>query len=159
MNEVIVKRTVIFSLIMGACAGLLSVIPAIIGFALFFLIFLCAPSLIFYMKKNEKHLAFIDTRQGAILGAIIGFFTTVGFFTAFCPMVCVLHLIFKNYYSYAIPDMIQTSLWLLFVIVLMCAFIFAMTNSASGMGIAWVLSYFEKKPENSDARLDIKIDD
>jgi len=68
-------------------------------------------------------------------------------------------LIFKKYYSYAIPDMIQTGLWLLFVIIFMVALIFAMTNSASGMGTSWILGYIEKKPQNHDAQLDIEIND
>ncbi|MBQ8847642.1 MAG: hypothetical protein IJ003_01710 [Candidatus Gastranaerophilales bacterium] len=159
MNELIAKRIAIFSVIFGAVIGLIAVIPPLIGMCLFVLSFLSAPILILYMKKNEKYLGFIDNQQGAILGAISGFFTTVGFFVTFCPMVCILHLIFKKYYSYAIPDMIQTGLWLLFVIIFMVALIFAMTNSASGMGTSWILGYIEKKPQNHDAQLDIEIND
>ena len=159
MNELIAKRIAIFSVIFGAVIGLIAVIPPLIGMCLFVLSFLSAPILILYMKKNEKFLGFIDNQQGAILGAISGFFTTVGFFVTFCPMVCILHLIFKKYYSYAIPDMVQTGLWLLFVIIFMVALIFAMTNSASGMGTSWILGYIEKKPQNHDAQLDIEIND
>ena len=159
MNEVIARRIAIFSVIFGAVIGLIAVIPPLIGMCLFILSFLSAPILILYMKKNEKYLGFIDNQQGAILGAISGFFTTIGFFVTFCPMVCILHLIFKKYYSYAIPDMIQTGLWLLFVIIFMVALIFAMTNAASGMGTSWLLGYIEKKPQNHDAQLDIEIND
>lgn len=159
MNEIIAKRAVIFSLILGAVLGLISLIPAIIGFALFTLSFLASVIVILYMKQNEKHLGIIDNQQGAILGGLIGFFATIGFFASFSPMVCILKMIFKSYYSYAIPYAIQDALWLFFIIIFMVGIIFAMTNSASGMGIAFVLNKFEQLPKDSDAPLDIKIED
>ncbi len=159
MNEIVAKRACIFSLILGAIIGLISLIPQAIGAMLFVLSFLSSAIVIFYMKKNEKHLGFLTNEQGAILGGLIGFFSGAGFFASFCPMVCILHLIFKGYYSYAIPYMLNDAMWLFFVVVLMVCFIFALTNAASGMGIAYVLNYFEKKPDNHDAPLDIKIED
>ena len=75
-------------------------------------------------------------------------------------MVCILRLIFKErYYSYAIPDIITEAFWLFVVIVLMVSIIFALTNSAVGMGVAFMLNKIEDKPENYDAPLDIKIED
>ena len=104
-------------------------------------------------------MAYLTNEQGAILGGIIGFFSTVGFFITFSPMVCILRMISAKYYAYMIPDMLNNALWLFFVIIFMVGFIFALTNSATGMGIAWLLGRIEKKPENYDARLDIKIED
>ena len=160
MNQVVVKRAAIFSLILGAILGLIALFPSVIGFSLFAVSFLAAIIVILYMKKNEKHLGIIDNEQGAILGGIIGFFNGVGFFAAFSPMVCILRLIFKEkYYSYAIPDIITEAFWLFVVIVLMVSIIFALTNSAVGMGVAFMLNKIEDKPENYDAPLDIKIED
>ncbi len=160
MNQVVVKRAAIFSLILGAILGLIALFPSVIGFSLFAVSFLAAIIVILYMKKNEKHLGIIDNEQGAILGGIIGFFSGVGFFAAFSPMVCILRLIFKErYYSYAIPDIITEAFWLFVVIVLMVSIIFALTNSAVGMGVAFMLNKIEDKPENYDAPLDIKIED
>ena len=45
------------------------------------------------------------------------------------------------------------------VVFLMVGLIFALTNSATGMGTTWIIGYFEKKPQDYDARLDIKIED
>ena len=160
MNQVVVKRAAIFSLILGAILGLIALFPSVIGFSLFAVSFLAAIIVILYMKKNEKHLGIIDNEQGAILGGIIGFFSGVGFFAAFSPMVCILRLIFKErYYSYAIPDIITEAFWLFVVIVLMVSIIFALTNSAVGMGVAFMLNKIEDKPENYDTPLDIKIED
>lgn len=159
MNILIAKRASLFSLILGALIGLISLVPMVIGLSLFTLAFLCSPIVILYMKKNEKYLGIITNEQGAILGAIIGFCAAAGFFASFSPLVCVLHFIFKSYYAYAIPDMFSMGLWLFFVILIMVGIIFAMTNSVSAMGISWLLGHTEKKPENYDAPLNIEIED
>ena len=159
MNELVVKRASIFALILGATIGLASLIPALIGLGLFLLSILVAPIVIIFMNKDEKHLGILNNEQGAILGGFIGFFSTIGFFAAFSPMVCILHLIFKTYYSYTIPDMLNTASWLFFVIVFTVSFIFALTNAASGMGMIYLLNKIEKKPQRNDAQLDIEIND
>ena len=159
MNQVIAKRTAIFSLILGAFIGLLSLFPFLIGFCLFMLAFFSSVIIMLFMRKNEKHIAYLTNEQGAIMGGIIGFFTTIGFFITFAPMVSIIHLIFKKYYSYMIPDMLTSALWLFFVIVFMVALIFALTNSATGMGTAWLLGNIQQKPQHHDAPLDIKIED
>ena len=98
MNQIVVKRAAIFSLILGAALGLLALFPSVIGFSLFIVAFLSSAIVILYMKKNEKHLGIINNEQGAILGGIIGFFSGVGFFASFSPMVCILRMIFKEKY-------------------------------------------------------------
>ena len=157
MNQLIAQKTALFSLIFGAIIGLLSIIPPFIGLTLFILAFCSSAIIMPYMKKNEKHVAYLTNEQGAIMGGIIGFCATLGFFATFSPMVCIMKMIFKGYYTYMIPDMLANALWLFFVIVFMVSLIFAMTNSVAGMGITWVLGHIEKKHENYDARLDIKI--
>ena len=160
MNELVIKRAAIFSLILGATLGLLALFPSVIGFSLFIVSFLAAAIIILYMKRNDKHLGIIDNEQGAILGGIIGFFSGIGFFVAFSPMVCILRLIFKEkYYSYAIPDIITEAFWLFVIIVVMVSIIFALTNSAVGMGTAFMLNKIEEKPKDYDVPLDIKIED
>ena len=158
MNEIIVKRAFIFSLLLGASIGILSLIPSLIALSIFVLLPLSAPIVIIYMKKNEKYISFLDYVQSAILGGFIGFAATLGFFASFSPLVCVLKLIIKTYYAYMIPDMLSGALWLFIIIVLFVAFIFAMVNSVSAMGLTWIYSYFEKKPEDEN-RLDITIED
>ncbi len=159
MNQLIAKRTAIFSIILGAIVGLVSLLPFLIGISLFSLAFFSSVVVMLYMKKDEKHISYLTNEQGAIMGGLIGFFSTIGFFLTFSPMVCILHLIFRNYYSYMIPDMLKDALWLFVVVVFMVGIIFALTNSATGMGLCWFLSHIEKKPENLDARLDIKIEE
>ena len=159
MNQLIIKRASIFSLILGAVLGLIALFPFAIGFVIFLLGFLSSVAIILYMKKNEKHLGIIDNEQGAILGGIIGFCSGVGFFVSFAPMVSILKLIFKDYYAYAIPYVLEEAFWLFLVIVFIVAFIFALTNSATGMATAFLLNKFEEKPKVYDAPLDNKIED
>ena len=159
MNQVIAKKTAIFAIILGAIIGIISLFPFFIGFSLFILSFFSSTIVMLYMKKDEKHIAYLTNEQGAIMGGIIGFFATIGFFLTFSPMVCILKMIFKAYYSYMIPDMLKDAIWLFVVLVFMVGVIFALTNSATGMGTTWILSHIEKEPENLDARLDIKIED
>ena len=159
MNQIIAKKAAVFAFILGAMIGIVSLLPFLIGFSLFTLSFFSSVIVMAYMKKGEKHVSYLTNEQGAIMGGMIGFFATVGFFVTFSPMVSILHLIFKKYYSYMIPDMLSNALWLFFVIVFMVAFIFALTNATTGMGLTWILSKIEKEPQNLDARLDIKIED
>jgi len=159
MNQIIAKRAAVFALILGAVLGLISLVPAFVGLGIFVLSVFSSVIVMLYMKKNEKHVAYLTNEQGAIMGGIIGFFATVGFAFSFCPMVCILKLIFKTYYSYIIPDLLKDAIWLFFVLLFMIAFIFALINSTTGMGTTWILNRIEKKPENLDARLDIKIED
>ena len=51
-----------------------------------------------------------------------------------------------------------SALWLFFVVVFMVALVFAATNAASAMGLAWFYSHFEQSPDD-EQRLDIKIED
>ena len=159
MNQIIAKKAAIFALILGAMVGIASLLPFLIGFSLFALSFFSSVAVMLYMKNGEKHISYLTNEQGAILGGLIGFFATIGFFVTFSPMVSILHLIFKKYYSYMIPDMLSSAFWLFCVIVFMVAFIFALTNAATGMGVAWISSKVQKQPQNIDARLDIKIED
>ncbi len=159
MNQIIAKKATAFALMFGAIIGIISLVPYFIGLALFVLSFFSSVLVILYMKKDEKHLSYLTNEQGAILGGLIGFFATVGFCATFSPMVGIIHLIFKSYYSYAIPDLLHSALWLFFVLVFMVGIIFALINSVSAMGLVWILNHIQKEPENVDARLDIKIED
>ena len=159
MNELIVKKSIIFSFIFGALLGLLAIFPFLNALCFITLAFLSSPIVVCYMKKI-KQLGIIDNQQGAIIGAFIGLFSTICFFISFVPMVLILHLIFRSkYYSYAIPYMFEDGVWLLFIIVFMVAVFFAVTNSVSGMATSYCLNFIEKKPEHHDAQLDIKIED
>ncbi len=162
MTQLIVKKTIVFSLILGACLGLIWHIPSytILGLVLTILLFLSSVLIILYMKKNEKHLSFIDTRQGAVIGGIAGFFATLGAFISFSPMAYILYLInHNNYFGSLIHTFINETFWLFCIIVIMTCLIFAFTNSATGMSLAYILKFFEKQPDEENTNIDIEIND
>ena len=182
MNQIVAKKAMIFSLILGGSLAVLfaiiqiilitlSAIPflkniisidstfsQLLGLIIFLISFFSSVTVILYMKKDEKHLSYITTEQGAILGAIMGFFTTVGFCIIFTPLNCILHMIFKIN-SYGIPYLLSMGAWLFFVIIFVLALIIAAINSTTGMGLAYLFNHIEKKPQDFDAPLDIKIED
>ena len=162
MNQIIIKKAIIFSLILGGCLGLALHIPSYTfqGLILMILLFLSPVFIILYMKKDEKHLNYIDNREGAILGGIIGFFVTLGAFISFIPMAYIIYFINHNsYFGSLVHNFIGEALWLLIIVVAITCVIFAFTNSACGMGLAFVLKFFEKQPEEKDAPIDIEIND
>ncbi len=147
MNIVTIRKLSLLSLILGALIGLIALLPDTTGYCLFFLMFFTSFFVILYMRK-DKNYKIASTKEGTILGALIGFISTVGFFLSFSPMVCILKLIFKqNYYSFGIPDMISMGFWLFFVIVFMTSIVFALTNSITGMFLSWLL---DKVDNNED---------
>ena len=182
MNQLIAKKAMKFSLLFGAGLAILfaiiqifliilsaipflkeiialdSIISQLLCLILFLISFFSSISIILYMKKNEKHLSYLTYEQGGILGGIIGFFATVGFFLIFTPANSILHAIFKIS-SYGIPYLLSMGAWLFFVIIFVIALIIAATNSAMAMGLAYIFNRIEKKPQDFDAPLDIKIED
>lgn len=150
MNSVLIKKTIIFSFIFGAFLGLIALLPNVIGYCLVTLTFFSSFFVILFLKKDKSYQP-LNSKEGTILGSVIGFFTTFGFFLSFSPMVCILKMILKqNYYAYAIPDMINMGMWLFFMIVFVVAFIFALTNSITAMGIVWLFDKMENIQINNN---------
>ena len=137
----IAQKALIFAVALGGVIGLISIIPFFIGYSLFVLTLLSAPLVIIFMKKNQI-ITSLDMKQSAIIGAIIGCFSTAGFFAVFAPLVCVVKFIYRSYYAYVIPEMLNGAMWLFIIIVAMAAFVFALTNSISAMGLNWLYSFF-----------------
>lgn len=172
MNQLIVKKAAAFSMLLGGFLAFISIVihflgglvsssslaSQFLGFILFTISFLPAVIILYYMKKNEKHISYLTNQEGAILGAVIGFCVTIGFFLIFAPMISILHLL-MHVSSYGITDMFSMGAWLFFIIVFMLALITAATNSVIGMGFIYATNKLAKDPENLDARLDIKIED
>ena len=144
MNTISIKAAIILSLIFGAIFGIVSVIPLFLGLCCFILLFLSAILILIYMKKDKKYLDKINVKDGGILGAFIGFFSLVGFFISYAPLVCIVKLIFRNYYTF-IPEMLKDMLWLFLILVFMAAMTSAAINAAGAMGISWLYQYIETK--------------
>ncbi|MCR5265638.1 MAG: hypothetical protein K6E29_03485 [Cyanobacteria bacterium RUI128] len=128
INSAFLKQISLFSIIVGLCVGLLTLIPFIGGlvFVLYFL--LISAGLIIYLKKNNV-LGDITVKEGAIFGAVIGIASMFGFYGSFLPLLLVISLINANYnplianlvlYSFTNPLNLFTLVFLLILGALLC---------------------------------------
>lgn len=159
MNILILKKAAILALILGAGVAIVALIPFFIIYIVLFMSFFTAPTVMIYMKKNNL-LGILDMQQSAFLGGAIGFASTLGFFVVFTPLVLIVHLIFKNYYTYGLQYFITFSaLWLFVIILFMVAGLLGLTNAVGAMGTNYIYNQIEKLPEGADEHVDIKIDE
>lgn len=159
MNPQIIKQTTILSAILGGILGILTLIPFVRNFSFMLLILCIAAVVIVYMKKNDL-IGIIDVKEGAILGAIIGFVSFIAFSIVFVPLVALVGLIFKGYYTYGIIYMLRVSGF--FVLVMLVGFLgllSALMNAFAGLVTAYVYEVLTgiKKEEKQNENIDFEI--
>lgn len=164
MNPLLVKQVSILSAILGGILGVLTLIPFVRNFSFLLLILGVSAVIIIYMKKNDL-IGIIDVREGAILGAIIGFVSFIAFSIVFIPSVMLVGLIlslFKiNYNTYGINIFIQTGFFVLVLLMLFLGILSALMNAFSGLVTAYVYEILTgiKKDEKKDESIDFDIKD
>lgn len=158
MNPLIVKQTAILSAILGGIIGVLTLIPFVRNFSFMILILCISAVIIVYMKKNDL-IGIIDVKEGAILGAIIGFVSFIAFSIVFVPLVAIIGLIFKGYYTFGITSLLQVSgFFVLIMLVIFLGILSALVNSFSGLVTAYIYEILSgvKKEENENVDFEIK---
>ncbi len=124
------KKTLVYSAILGAGLAIPALIPNIMPFfTLFVLPFLSAIIVLTFMTLR-KELTVNDLKDYAILGGIIGAVSGFSFLVAFCPLVILIHFFIKNYYIYALNGL---NFFLTFTLLGSVMIIFLITNSAGGL--------------------------
>ena len=157
MNQLIIKQTAILSAILGGILGVLTLIPVVNGIAFMVLILCISAIVIVYMKKNDL-IGIIDVREGAILGGIIGFVSFIAFSTVFIPLVSLVGLIFKGYYTYGILYMLQASgLFVLIMLVIFLAILSALMNAFAGLATAYVYEILSGLKKDDAENIDFEI--
>lgn len=160
MNPLLVKQTAILSAILGGILGVLTLIPFIRNFS-FLLLVLCASAIvIIYMKKNDL-IGIIDVKEGAILGAIIGFVSFIAFSVVFVPLVALVGLIFKNYYTFGIIFMLKSGFFVLIMLVIFLGILSALMNAFAGLVTAYAYEVLSgvKKEDKKEENIDFEIKD
>ena len=159
MNKIVVKQTAILSAILGGILGVLTLIPFVRNFS-FMLLMLCISTVvIIYMKRNDL-IGIIDAREGAILGGIIGFVSFIAFSIVFIPLVAIVGLIFKGYYTFGITYMLRISgLFVLIMLVGFLGLLSALMNAFAGLVTAYVYEVLSgvKKEEKQNENIDFEI--
>ena len=159
MNKLIIKQVSVLSVILGGILGVLTLIPFIRNFSFTLLILAIAAVIIIYMKKNDL-IGIIDVKEGAILGAIIGFVSFIAFSIVFVPLVTIIGLIFKNYYTFGISYMLRASgFFVLVMLVLFMALLSALMNSFAGLITAYAYEILSgiKKEDKIEEQIDFEI--
>lgn len=162
MNPLIIKQTSILSAILGGIIGVLTLIPFVRNFTFLILMLALAAVVIVYMKKNDL-IGIIDSREGAILGAIIGFVSFVAFSIVYVPLVAIVGFIFKGYYTFGITMLLKVSgFFVLVVVMLFLAILSALMNAFAGLVTAYVyeaLTGIRKEEKELNESVDFEIKD
>lgn len=162
MNPLIIKQTSILSAILGGIIGVLTLIPFVRNFTFLILMLALAAVVIVYMKKNDL-IGIIDSREGAILGAIIGFVSFIAFSIVYVPLVAIVGFIFKGYYTFGITMLLKVSgFFVLVVIMLFLAILSALMNAFAGLVTAYVyeaLTGIRKEEKELNESVDFEIKD
>jgi hypothetical protein len=159
MNPLLVKQTAILSTILGAILGVLTLIPFVRNFTFLLLILCISAVVIIYMKKNDL-IGIIDVKEGAILGAIIGFVSFIAFSIVYVPLVAIVGLIFKGYYTFGISTLLRVSgFFVLIMLVVFLGLLSALMNSFAGLATAYVYEFLSgiKKEEKAEENIDFEI--
>lgn len=158
MNPLLVKQASILSAILGGILGILTLIPFVRNFSFLLLILAISAVVIVYMKKNNL-IGIIDVREGAILGGIIGFVSFIAFSIVFVPLVAIVGLIFKGYYTFGITYMLRVSgFFVLIMLVVFLGILSALMNAFAGLATAYFYEILSglKKEENESVDFEIK---
>lgn len=163
MNPILVKQTAILSAILGGILGVLTLIPFVRNFSFLLLILGISAVVIIYMKRNDL-IGIIDVKEGAILGAIIGFVSFVAFSIVFVPLVSltgfILSLFKINYYTFGITYMLRVSgFFVLIMLVIFLGILSALMNAFAGLVTAYMYEILSgvKKEEKKEENIDFEI--
>lgn len=160
MNILLLKQVALFSALIGGAIGILTLIPFIGTFSFLTLILFLSAIIIVYLKKRDL-IGIIDMREGAILGAVIGFASFITFAIVFTPLSIVIGLIFKSYYIGHLLQIFFENFGGIFVVIMLLLFvglISALMNAFAGLTTAYIYEVLSglKKAENENIDFEIK---
>ncbi len=143
LNINILKKTVIYSSIFGAGAAIFALIPALMPvISLFILPFLSGIIILTALiKLNKDALKGLDTKDYTLLGGISGSICCSAFLIIFAPLVLLLKVFIKTYYTYGIDFL---NIFLAIVLIFSVMLIFFATNAAGGLLAGFLINYFNK---------------
>lgn len=157
MNQIVLKQTAILSAIIGLILGVITLIPFVRGFSFLLLILAVSAVVLIYMKKNEL-IGIIDIREGAILGAIIGFISFLTFSVIFIPIAAIIGSIFKTYYLGWLTMLLKASgFFVLIMLVVFVATLSALMNAFAGLVTAYIYEVLSGMKKEDSESIDFEI--
>ena len=160
MNILLLKQVALFSALIGGAIGVITLIPFVGTLSFLTLILFLSAIIIVYLKKHDL-IGIIDMKEGAILGAVIGFASFVAFFIMFTPLSILIVFIAKTYYVGHLLRIFFENFGGFFVMIMLLFFlalISALMNAFSGLTTAYVYELLSglKKAENENIDFEIK---
>ena len=160
MNILLLKQVALFSALIGGAIGVITLIPFVGTLSFLTLILFLSAIIIVYLKKHDL-IGIIDMKEGAILGAVIGFASFITFFIVFAPLSILIGFIAKGYYVGHLLRIFFENFGGFFVMIMLLFFlalISALMNAFSGLTTAYVYELLSglKKVENENIDFEIK---
>ena len=160
MNILLLKQVALFSALIGGAIGVITLIPFVGTLSFLTLILFLSAIIIVYLKKHDL-IGIIDMKEGAILGAVIGFASFITFFIVFAPLSILIGFIAKGYYVGHLLRIFFENFGGFFVMIMLLFFlalISALMNAFSGLTTAYVYDLLSglKKAENENIDFEIK---
>ncbi len=156
MNKTILKQAAFLSIFLGAALGIITVIPFLGDIAFWILMCLSAAAVILFMTKLEM-LSVKSVQESAVLGAIIGFISFIGFSVLYIPLIIALAKFFQIYPNYGVSMALSNaSLGLIIVLVIFMAVLCATINAFSGFLTYYGMDFFRILNEKEDEHFKLK---
>lgn len=154
-NKIFLKQLLVLATILGLILGVVTIIPLICNISFLAVMILTAPILFIYLKKINL-LGFLDPKEGAIYGAIVGFMSFVGFALSFVPLATIIGFLYKGSYYLGVSLLFRSGFFVTVMMVLFVAVLAALLNAFSGFVAMYVYSQIEPQPEETKTSIDIQ---
>lgn len=143
MNTKVLKQITFLSIVLGAMLGLITAIP-FIGSIAFWILMCIASTIIITMMTKSELLIINSVRESAVLGAIIGFTSFLGFSLFYVPIIIILAKYFNIYPNYGISMALSNaSSGVIIIFVIFVAILSATLNAFSGFLTFYGINFFK----------------
>ncbi len=160
MNLIILKQLAILSVFAGIALGLITIIPYISFISFMILLLFLSAFIIAYLKQNDL-IGIINTREGCIYGAVIGFVSFIAFSVVYAPLSMLIGWLVPSYTQGFLRFFLNSfgSLVVMILLVILMAGISALFNGFSGLVTAWIYELItgQKKENNQNNSIDFEI--
>lgn len=148
MNTNLLKQISLLSIIIGAALGIITVIPFIGEIAFWVLMCLASTCVILFMTKLGL-LEIQSVQESAVLGAIIGFVSFIGFSILYIPIIVILAKFFQIYPNYGVSlALSNASLGLIIVLVIFMGVLCGTINAFSGFLTYYGIDFYKMLNKN-----------
>lgn len=160
MNLIILKQLAILSAVAGVALGLITIIPYISFLSFMILLMFLSAFILAYLKQNDL-IGIINTREGCIYGALIGFVSFIAFSLVYTPISMLIGWLIPSYTQGFLRFFLNSfgSLIVMFLLMILMAGISALFNGFTGLVTAWVYELItgQKKENDENNSIDFEI--